>query len=197
MGLFDDYVDPQQFDSGGGLLGRLLALKPSQDQYQRTPGFDSATVGSQGTIAGPALPFASPELRQPQEGQLDPLTVCRLPSGEIVPYQDLGDGFGIIGGGVNGGLGIGAGRAATDMQMPTVPKLGGLAGGGRSGQFTSPASRVLRDITGYARYAPLRPFTTTASVGGSMAKALPFWGTILSFLDYVEMQNAPTCWPAT
>lgn len=34
MGLFDDYVDPQQFNGGGGLLGRLLALKQFQDQYQ-------------------------------------------------------------------------------------------------------------------------------------------------------------------
>jgi hypothetical protein len=34
MGLFDGYVDPQQFNSGGGLLGRMLALQQFQGQYQ-------------------------------------------------------------------------------------------------------------------------------------------------------------------
>jgi hypothetical protein len=34
MGLFDGYVDPEQFNSGGGLLGRLLALQQFQRQSQ-------------------------------------------------------------------------------------------------------------------------------------------------------------------
>jgi hypothetical protein len=40
MGLFDSYFDPQQFQDGGGLLGRLLSLRQQQDQYQPEAGFD-------------------------------------------------------------------------------------------------------------------------------------------------------------
>src|SRR5260221_12262974 len=40
MGLFDDYFDPQQFEAGGGLLGRLLSLQQQQQgQYQPGQGF--------------------------------------------------------------------------------------------------------------------------------------------------------------
>ena len=39
MGLFDDYFDPQQFEAGGGLLGRLLSLQQMQGQYQPGQGF--------------------------------------------------------------------------------------------------------------------------------------------------------------
>ena len=43
MGLFDGFVDPQQFDSGGGLLGRLLALSQFQGKFQpdADPGQDA------------------------------------------------------------------------------------------------------------------------------------------------------------
>jgi hypothetical protein len=44
MGLFDGYVDPQQFNGGGGLLGRLLALQQFQGQYQ--PDADSGQASS-------------------------------------------------------------------------------------------------------------------------------------------------------
>jgi hypothetical protein len=40
MGLFDGFVDPEQFGEGGGLLSRLLALQPQQGQYQAGAGFD-------------------------------------------------------------------------------------------------------------------------------------------------------------
>jgi len=41
MGLFDGYVDPEQFRDSGGLLGRLLSLQ-QQGQYQPSAGFDQA-----------------------------------------------------------------------------------------------------------------------------------------------------------
>ena len=47
MGLFDGFVDPQQFNSGGGLLGRLLALQQFQGQYQPDAGFDQASSAPQ------------------------------------------------------------------------------------------------------------------------------------------------------
>jgi hypothetical protein len=172
-------------------------LKQSQDQYEPSSGFDLVGTRSLAPIAESGPSSSPPDLRQPQGDRSDSqfLPLCQLPNGEIVSYQDMGNGFGLVAGGVNGGLGLGIGRAATDMQMPTESKPGGLAGGGRSGKVTSPASRVLRQVTGYARYAPSRRLSGTASVGGSMAKALPFWGSIPSFLDYIEMQNAPTCTP--
>jgi hypothetical protein len=40
MGLFDGQVDPEQFNGGGGLLGRLLALQQFQGQYQPGTGFN-------------------------------------------------------------------------------------------------------------------------------------------------------------
>jgi hypothetical protein len=42
MGLFDGYVDPEQFRDSGGLLGRLLSLQQLQGQYQPGAGFDQA-----------------------------------------------------------------------------------------------------------------------------------------------------------
>jgi hypothetical protein len=39
MGLFDSYFDPQQFEAGGGLVGRMLSLQQQQGQYQPADGF--------------------------------------------------------------------------------------------------------------------------------------------------------------
>jgi hypothetical protein len=39
MGLFDSYLDPDQFQDSGGLLGRLLSLQPQQD-HRPSLGFD-------------------------------------------------------------------------------------------------------------------------------------------------------------
>src|SRR5229473_864170 len=54
MGLFDSYFDPQQFQDGGGLLGRLLSLRQQQGQYQPDAGFD------------PQIPAAGPSPSMPQ-----------------------------------------------------------------------------------------------------------------------------------
>ena len=47
MGLFDGYLDPQQFQDSGGLLGRLLFLQQQQGQDRPGEGFDPqiTTVG--------------------------------------------------------------------------------------------------------------------------------------------------------
>ncbi|NFV81949.1 peptidoglycan-binding protein [Magnetospirillum aberrantis] len=63
-----------------------------------------------------------------------------------------------------GGLGGAVGIAAGQTDMPTVPKNGGIAGGGKSGKVTSRASKVLRDVTGGARANILKPITRTLSV---------------------------------
>jgi RHS repeat-associated protein len=78
------------------------------------------------------------------------------------------------------------GKAAADAGMPTVPKPGAIAGGGRSGPWTSPASGALRSMTGYARFGPLRPLTGTSSIGGSLGRTLPIWGVLLSSFDFVQ-----------
>ena len=53
MGLFDGYVDPEQFRDSGGLLGRLLSLQHLQDQYQPGAGFDPAPSVSQTPVLRP------------------------------------------------------------------------------------------------------------------------------------------------
>jgi hypothetical protein len=60
MGLFDGFVDPQQFKSGGGLLGRLLAMPQMQGVYQ--PDGDVGATSAPPTLSvPPPLPpgFAS------------------------------------------------------------------------------------------------------------------------------------------
>jgi hypothetical protein len=77
------------------------------------------------------------------------------------------------------------GNAAATTGMPTVPKPGAIAGGGRSGKWTSPASTALRDMTGRARWKNvLRPMTGTSSIGGSIDKILPGWGAVLAFDEF-------------
>jgi hypothetical protein len=46
MGLFDEFVDPQQFNSGGGLPGRLLAMPQMQGVYQPDADVDMTSVAS-------------------------------------------------------------------------------------------------------------------------------------------------------
>jgi hypothetical protein len=241
MGLFEGLADPEQFESGGGLLGRLLALHQFQGQFQPSVGFDQASDSAPATLpawptsGGSAVPYLSSQnqpfqptpdghqgnllpadyaapavadvpsdMAQPESmGQtaadrsITPPSICRLRNEQIVSYQDLGDGYGAIDANGNAGLGIGIGRAASDTAMPTASKTGGLAGGGKSGNVTSSASRIIRDFTAGSRYKPLRAITGTASVGGSIAKALPFWGALLGFIDFVNMQNAEECSPTT
>lgn len=54
MGLFDGYFDPQQFADSGGLLGRLLSLRPdiAQNQQQDT-GFDQPPSAPQAPAPTP------------------------------------------------------------------------------------------------------------------------------------------------
>lgn len=84
------------------------------------------------------------------------------------------------------GFGVAVGQALSQTAMPTRYKRGGLAGGGKSGDVTSPASRVLRDMTNRVRYDPLGHVYGTTSIGGAMGRTLPFVGLGSSFLDYVE-----------
>ena len=127
---------------------------------------------------------------------------CELPDGRMVPYKDVGFGYGTVpNGGVptDMGAGVGAGHAAAGMNWPNESKDGGLAAGGKSGKVTSSASRILRDVTDSAKFAPLRPITGTASVGGSLARALPVIGSGMMLMDYLrtrdELEEAPICKP--
>lgn len=140
--------------------------------------------------------------QQPKQTDKIP-TQCMLDDGTIVSYQDNGDGTGTIyGGGESGGdsgAGVAVGQSITETAMPTASKVGGIAGGGISGKVTSPASIALRGMTGRARFGPLRAITGTTSIGGSIAKALPYLGTALSALSFFgtlnAIQHAPTCRP--
>jgi hypothetical protein len=67
MGLFDDYVDPQQFNSGGGLLGRLLALQQLQGQYQPEASFDQPSATPQTPSPASAPSPLLPGYGQPQD----------------------------------------------------------------------------------------------------------------------------------
>lgn len=65
MGLFDDYFDPDQFQDSGGLLGRLLSLRPDLDSSQSNDGvnsqspFEGASFASQ-VLSPPVVPQISP-----------------------------------------------------------------------------------------------------------------------------------------
>lgn len=110
-------------------------------------------------------------------------------------YMSVGDG----GGDSDIGAGVGVGHAGANSNWPTEEKPGGLAGGGKSGPYTSSLPRILRDMTDSARFAPLKPLTGTTSIGGSMAKAFPVIGGGLMLLDYLkakdDFENAPICKP--
>ena len=65
--------------------------------------------------------------------------------------------------------------------------------------MTSPASKLLRDMTGQKYWRPLRPWTGTTSIGGSLARGLRVGGPAATALDAAAllyaMQNAPVCTP--
>ncbi len=88
---------------------------------------------------------------------------------------------------------------AAGMNWSNESKDGGLAAGGKSGKVTSSASRIHRDVTDSAKFAPLRPITGTGSVGGSLARALPVIGSGMMLMDYLrtrdELEEAPICKP--
>lgn len=129
---------------------------------------------------------------------------CELPDGRMVPYTDVGFGYAAVADGgtaTDAGAGVGVGHAVAGMNWPNESKDGGLAAGGKSGKVTSSASRILRDATDSAKFAPLRPITGTASIGGSLARALPVVGSGMMLMDYLrtkdELEEAPVCKPLT
>src|SRR6478735_8497130 len=67
MALFDSYFDPQQFQDGGGLLGRLLSLRQQQDQYQPDAGFDQRipTDGPSASMPRTPVSVAMPQSTVP------------------------------------------------------------------------------------------------------------------------------------
>ena len=162
------------------------------------------TDGASGENSGRSFETPMSPTSMKLVGASRPLTFCQLPNGQIVPYTDLGNGFALIDGDENGtdlGAGVAAGNALNGTAMPTVNKPGGLAGGGRSGPVTSPASGILRNLTGRAHYGPLGRIGTTASVGGAAGRMLPGIGTGLMAIDAAEllkaMADAPFCRPMT
>ena len=123
--------------------------------------------------------------------------LCRLPDGSVHPYTDAGGGYvNIYGGGNPDSSGqAGIGQAANGTAMPTLPKPGGVGGGGPSGKATSPASSAARGLTGDARSGVLRPVTGTGSVGGSIGRTIPFLGVPLMLNDFYQHDTAPDCVP--
>jgi hypothetical protein len=75
MGLFDGYFDQDQFQDGGGLLGRLLSLQQEQGQYQPGTGFDQAPFAAQTPLTpstpSPMLPNNLPPSAVPPMGAQD------------------------------------------------------------------------------------------------------------------------------
>jgi hypothetical protein len=89
MGLFDGYFDQDQFQDGGGLLGRLLSLQQQQDQYQPGTGFDQAPSAAQ-TPATPSMP--SPMvLNNVQPSAVPPMGAQDLKSQYAALLPILGD----------------------------------------------------------------------------------------------------------
>ena len=105
MGLFDSYLDPDQFQDSGGLLGRLLSLQPQQDVQ---PGAQSPADGQMSSTQMPAsspivLPLspASTVPQTPDYGQTQNISIggnYQMPqfgspdiSSAAPPVPDLGD----------------------------------------------------------------------------------------------------------
>ena len=82
MGLFDGYLDPQQFQDSGGLLGRLLFLQQQQGQDRPGEGFDPqiTTVGQAPFVPWAPLAASIPRSTLPDNE--------RMPSGQM-PTQNL------------------------------------------------------------------------------------------------------------
>lgn len=102
MGLFDGFVDPQQFSSGGGLLGRLLALPQMQGIYRSDTDLDETSVTPSSSVLpllspgfgplqtnGPSLgPVASYQALQPFSGSQPPaIGAASSPNGSLSTSQ--------------------------------------------------------------------------------------------------------------
>jgi hypothetical protein len=70
MGLLDSYFDPEQFEAGGGLIGRLLSLQQMQGQYLPSDGSNPQLSANNGqTAAAPmSAPFPMPRPTSPGNG---------------------------------------------------------------------------------------------------------------------------------
>lgn len=89
------------------------------------------------------------------------------------------------------GAGVGIGHAGNNTAQESMTKRGGLAGGGKSGDVTSPASKAARGLTGQARIKGIKRVTGTPSIGGSIGRAIPFLGSFLMFGDFYNLVNGP------
>ncbi len=99
MGLFDGYIDPEQFGNGGGLLGRLLALQQFQGQYQPGSEFDQASSVPQTPSPASTLSPLLSNYGQPAQapvnwqnamatgGQPDPAGLAASPPRQILLWR--------------------------------------------------------------------------------------------------------------
>lgn len=147
MGLFDGYVDPQQFARGGGLLGRLLALQRFQDQDQPSAGFDQASSVPQ--MPSPAS-MLSPLLSNYGQPPADWRSSAPNPNPQYAaPWSKPGDqdGAAAI---VNPGIGN---TPTTQTPVNQQNFASARDGSNPAGLATStPASNTL-----LAQYVPIRP----------------------------------------
>jgi hypothetical protein len=172
MGLLDSYFDPEQFEAGGGLIGRLLSLQGMQGQYLPSAGFNSqaSADGGQAVAAPMSVPLPMPWPTLPGDGpdygqtQNIPIGDYRMPqfgrvdaSQAVQQLPDLGDrlraGF--------------QSWAHTPVGNPIAGLANCIAGLG-SGQRSDPAGLAQQipqpvDPSGntsqdmHSRYQPLRP----------------------------------------
>lgn len=81
---------------------------------------------------------------------------------------------------------IGAtGVALTEWGSATVPKLGGVGGGGKSGAWTSRASQTLRATKWGAKKLPIRVLGTK-TLGAVAGRLVPYVGWGLLAYDIVD-----------
>lgn len=184
-------MDDQKSDQGG--IKKLVFDTSDLDPYFTQ---DSLDVG---------LGF-DPRNNRDRDGSVDQSaqesSFCMLEDGSVISVEETAfPGIVRQVGEVSdssGGDNTGVAKAVTDAGSPTQTKRGGVAGGGKSGQATSPASRPLRNVPGKLP----QPVLGTASPGGVINRLLaPFgvFGTALSAgaaaRDFEEIENAPECKP--
>lgn len=90
MGFLDDYFEPQQFEGGGGLLGRLQALQREQAAYQ--PAWpQTGAAGSPQPVGTTAIPrtAVAPPPQNAGATALDPMRFRENPQQGIA----IGDYF--------------------------------------------------------------------------------------------------------
>jgi hypothetical protein len=137
MGLFDGYVDPQQFGSGGGLLGRLLALPQMQGVNQPDVDVDATSVPPTSSVP-PLLPgFGALQTNGTSSSPLTSYQPLQPPSG--VQPQTIAEAF----------SSIGPASASHPLAGPPNPALGAGAYGS-----VNPGSSPASPNTLLAQYSP-------------------------------------------